>query len=47
MSGVLSGYYDPAREFAYFGILGAVAVVAGVIVFALSPWISRLMEGVH
>jgi proton-dependent oligopeptide transporter, POT family len=47
MSGVLSGYYDPAREFAYFGILGAVAVAAGVIVFALSPWISRLMEGVH
>ena len=47
MSGVLSGYYDPAHEFAYFGILGAVAVVAGVIVFALSPWISRLMEGVH
>jgi proton-dependent oligopeptide transporter, POT family len=47
MSGVLSGYYNPAHEFAYFGILGAVAVVAGVIVFALSPWISRLMEGVH
>ncbi|WP_099041535.1 peptide MFS transporter [Mycobacterium neglectum] len=47
MSGVLSGYYDPAHEFAYFGILGVVAVVAGVIVFALSPWISRLMEGVH
>lgn len=47
MSGVLSHYYDAAHEFAYFGILGAVAVVAGVIVFALSPWISRLMEGVH
>ena len=47
MSGVLAGYYDPAKEFAYFGIIGAVAVVAGVIVFALAPWISRLMEGVH
>jgi POT family proton-dependent oligopeptide transporter len=47
MSGVLSGYYDPAHEFAYFGILGVVAVGAGVAVFALSPWISRLMEGVH
>jgi proton-dependent oligopeptide transporter, POT family len=47
MSGVLAGYYDPAREFAYFGIIGAVAVVAGVLVFAMSPWISRLMEGVH
>ncbi|MFI5508272.1 peptide MFS transporter [Mycobacterium sp. NPDC051804] len=47
MSGVLSGYYDPAHEFAYFGILGAVAVIAGIGVFALSPRISRLMEGVH
>src|SRR4029077_2254789 len=46
MSGVLARYYDPAHEFAYFGIIGAVAVVAGV-VFAIAPWISRLMEGVH
>ena len=26
MSGVLASYYDPAREFAYFGIIGAVAI---------------------
>jgi POT family proton-dependent oligopeptide transporter len=47
MSGVLARYYDPAHEFAYFGIIGAVAVFAGVAVFAIAPWISRLMEGVH
>ncbi|PRC42760.1 MFS transporter [Mycobacterium sp. ITM-2017-0098] len=47
MSGVLAGYYDASREVAYFGILGAVAVVAGVIVFAIAPWISRQMEGIH
>jgi POT family proton-dependent oligopeptide transporter len=47
MSGVLAKYYDPAREFAYFGILGAVAIVVGLLVFGLSGWISRLMEGVH
>lgn len=47
MSGVLSGYYDPAREFVYFGVLGAVAIVAGLIVLALTGRISRLMEGVH
>jgi len=47
MSGVLAKYYDAAREFAYFGIIGVVAIVAGVIVFALAPWISREMEGVH
>jgi len=47
MSGVLAGYYDPAREFAYFGILGAVAIAVGLVVFAISGWISGLMEGVH
>jgi POT family proton-dependent oligopeptide transporter len=47
MSGVLAHYYDPSREFAYFGIIGAVAIAAGVVVFAMSSWISRLMEGVH
>src|SRR5690242_17880598 len=47
MSGVLARYYDPAREFGYFGIIGGVAILAGVVVFALGPWISRLMEGVH
>jgi POT family proton-dependent oligopeptide transporter len=47
MSGVLARYYDPVREFAYFGIIGAVAIFAGLVVFAIEPWISRLMEGVH
>lgn len=47
MSGVLAGYYDPAHEFAYFGLIGGVAVVVGVVVWALAPRISRLMEGVH
>ncbi|WP_319450095.1 MULTISPECIES: oligopeptide:H+ symporter [unclassified Mycobacterium] len=47
MSGVLARYYDPAHEFAYFGILGVVAIVVGLVVFGLSGWISRLMEGVH
>ncbi|KWX20951.1 major facilitator transporter [Mycolicibacterium wolinskyi] len=47
MSGVLAQRYDPAHEFAYFGILGAVAILAGAVVFAMSGWITRLMEGVH
>ncbi len=47
MSGVLSTYYDASREVGYFGILGAVAVVAGVVVFFIAPWISNQMEGVH
>lgn len=47
MSGVLAQHYDPTNEFAYFGILGAVAILAGVAVLLVSPRISRLMEGVH
>jgi POT family proton-dependent oligopeptide transporter len=47
MSGVLAGYYDPSNEFAYFGILGVAAIVAGIVVFGISGWIGRLMEGVH
>ncbi len=47
MSGVLARYYDPAHEFAYFGISGLVAIAAGLVVYGLTPWISRLMEGVH
>lgn len=47
MSGVLAKYYDPSREVAYFGILGIVAIVVGVVVFTVSPWISRQMDGVH
>jgi len=47
MSGVLSGYYDPDNEFAYFGILGVVAIAVGVVVWAFAPRVSRLMEGVH
>jgi POT family proton-dependent oligopeptide transporter len=47
MSGVLARYYDPAHEFAYFGLIGAAAIVVGLVVWALAPRISRLMEGVH
>jgi len=47
MSGVLAMYYDPSSEVGYFGILGAVAVVVGIITFAVAPWISKQMEGVH
>ncbi|ONM50571.1 peptide MFS transporter [Nocardia donostiensis] len=47
MSGVLARFYDPAHEFAYFGITGAVAVFAGLIVVGLTPWVSRHMAGVH
>ncbi|MBB5912684.1 POT family proton-dependent oligopeptide transporter [Nocardia transvalensis] len=47
MSGVLSKYYDPAHEVAYFGLTGIVAVAVGIVVYFFAPRVSRLMEGVH
>lgn len=47
MSGVLATFYAPDDEFGYFGVNGAVVIVIGLVVAALSPWISRRMEGVH
>jgi POT family proton-dependent oligopeptide transporter len=47
MSGTLAKYYSEDQEVAYFGILGAVAIVVGVIVMAISPFLRRLMGGVR
>lgn len=47
MSGVLARYYDPAHEAAYFGLIGAAAVLVGAVVWVIAPRISALMEGVH
>ncbi|AQT79467.1 MFS transporter [Mycolicibacterium litorale] len=47
ISGVLGRFYAPGHEVVYFGLSGAVAVVAGLVLFALAPRISTLMNGVH
>jgi POT family proton-dependent oligopeptide transporter len=47
MSGSLAGYYSPQHEAPYFGILGSIAIVVGLIVVLLSPMIRRLMAGVR
>jgi POT family proton-dependent oligopeptide transporter len=47
MSGKLARFYGPDHEIVYFGVTGAVAIVAGLVVVALSPLVSRHMEGVH
>ncbi|MRH86776.1 MFS transporter [Nocardia sp. SYP-A9097] len=47
MSGVLSKFYDPSHELAYFGITGAITIAVGGAVWAIGPWVSRHMEGVH
>ncbi|WP_051343319.1 peptide MFS transporter [Pseudonocardia spinosispora] len=47
VSGQLAGFYEPAHEYAYFGINGGITIAIGLVALALSPWIKRRMEGVH
>jgi POT family proton-dependent oligopeptide transporter len=47
VAGALAGYYAKDAEPAYFGTLGAGALVLGAIMFALSPMVRRLMGGVR
>jgi len=47
MSGTLAGYYSEDHEVPYFGILGGVAVVIGLVILAISRPVGRLMGGVR
>ncbi|KUL22807.1 peptide MFS transporter [Actinoplanes awajinensis] len=47
LSGTLAGYYSADHETAYFGILGAVAIVLGLSLALAAKPISRLMNGVR
>lgn len=46
MSGVLAQWYDPANETPYFTVVGLVAIVFGILVFAVNKPIKKLMAGV-
>ncbi|MCA2206026.1 peptide MFS transporter [Nocardia rosealba] len=47
MAGTLARYYSPDSEGVYFGVSGAAAIAAGLVVAACAPWIKRHMQGVH
>jgi POT family proton-dependent oligopeptide transporter len=47
LSGTLAGFYAPEHEGAYFGVTGGVAIVLGLVLLALTPWIRRAMRGVR
>ncbi|HEY2061856.1 peptide MFS transporter [Amycolatopsis sp. NBC_01480] len=47
MSGKLAESYSVDNETPYFSIIGGVAIVIGLALFALIPFIRRLMKGVH
>ena len=47
MSGLLSGYYDPASEVPYFSWLGIAAIAVGIVLWLFVKPISKLMGGVR
>ncbi|WP_203364505.1 peptide MFS transporter [Bacillus sp. REN10] len=40
------GYYTDKTEIAYFGIIGGIAILLGLLLFLLSPKIQKMMRGV-
>lgn len=40
-------FYSAETEMMYFGIIGGVAIALSLLLFAISPFISRFMKGVH
>ncbi|MEV7093603.1 peptide MFS transporter [Amycolatopsis sp. NPDC051045] len=47
MSGKLAEYYSVDDEAPYFGTVGGIAIGIGVLLLAASPFIRKLMKGVH
>jgi len=47
MSGYLAQFYSADSERTYFGVVGGVAILLGLLLVALSQPIRRLMAGVH
>ncbi|MFP3467379.1 peptide MFS transporter [Leifsonia sp. SIMBA_070] len=47
MAGQLAKLYSPQTEGIYFSIIGGVAVVIGILLAVISPWVLRMMRGVR
>ncbi|AAT88300.1 MFS transporter [Leifsonia xyli subsp. xyli] len=47
MAGQLAELYKELPEGIYFGILGGAAIVVGIALAVLSPWVLRMMSGVR
>jgi POT family proton-dependent oligopeptide transporter len=47
MAGTLAGFYDENNEVPYYLWIGGASIVVGLLLAACSPWIRKLMQGVH
>ena len=47
LSGTLAEYYSVDTQVPYFGILGGIAIVVGIVLGLMTPWLRRLMGEVR
>ena len=47
LSGTLAQYYSTDTQVPYFGILGSFAIVIGIVLALMTPWLERLMGRVR
>ena len=47
MAGVLAEYYSDENQVPYFSTLGLIAIVVGVVLILMTPFIKKLMSGVR
>lgn len=40
-------FYRVETEVVYFGVIGGLAIVLGIILYLLTPFIRKFMQGVH
>ena len=43
----MGGQLALEHQVAYVGILGAIAIVIGIVLALMTPWLKRLMSGVR
>ena len=47
MAGTLAKYYDESNEVPYYLWIGGASILVGVVLMLISPWIRKMMQGVH
>jgi POT family proton-dependent oligopeptide transporter len=47
MAGTLAKYYDENNEVPYYLWIGGASIAVGIVLMLISPWIRKMMQGVH
>ncbi|WP_441797082.1 peptide MFS transporter [Leifsonia sp. RAF41] len=47
MAGQLAKLYSPSTEAVYFSLIGGIAIVIGILLALISPWVLKMMRGIR